>query len=238
MPTISKLAKQTYLISSANQPLDISDNWFEPAFWQNQNAITGQSVGRNTTYFFAHQQQNYVLRHYYRGGLIGKFANDGYFYTGLKRSRVYCEFALLEKMQQLGLPVPTPIAARLIRTLHLYSADIVMTQIPNASDVFHILQKQALDNQVWQTIGKTIAQFHQAGVFHADLNIHNIMLDNQGKVWIIDFDRGRFKTPDKSWQQNNLNRLLVSLKKEKNKQAQFYWQDDNWQALLTGYQII
>lgn len=236
MPIISKLAKQDFLITPNQTTLPLSQDWFDAQYWQQQKAITGQSVGRNTTYFFQFEQTNYVLRHYYRGGLIGKIASDGYFYTGLKRSRVYREFDLLEKMKALNLPVPTPVAARLTRRAHLYSADIIMQQIEQAEDIFHILTKQSLDNSVWQKIGQTIARFHQAGVFHADLNIHNIMLDQQERVWIIDFDRGCFKSPATSWQKNNINRLLVSLKKEKTRQKPFNWQMENWQTLLNAYQ--
>lgn len=236
LPKVSQLSNKQFLITPEKSDLSIHSDWFNPLFWKQQNAISGQSVGRNTTYFFDYQQQSYVLRHYYRGGLIGKIANDGYFYCGLKRSRVYREFALLEQMRQLNLPVPTPVAARLTRRAHLYSADIIMHKITDATDVFHLLKKASLNQSTWQNIGKTIAKFHQAGVFHADLNIHNIMLDTAGKVWIIDFDRGAFKNPAKSWQQNNLNRLLVSLKKETEKQSCFYFTQDNWQALLAGYQ--
>jgi len=235
LPIISKLAKQDFLITPNQNTLPLNQHWFNAQYWQQQNAITGQSIGRNTTYFFQFNQTNYVLRHYYRGGLIGKIANDGYFYTGLKRSRVYREFDLLEQMKALNLPVPTPVAARLTRRMHLYSADIIMQQIEEAEDVFHILKKRSLDNSIWQNIGQTIARFHQAGVFHADLNIHNIMLDLQDTVWVIDFDRGCFKPQNASWQQNNINRLLVSLKKEKARQQQFFWTMENWQSLLTGY---
>lgn len=236
LPKISQFTNKQFLITPEKSDLPIQPDWFNAQYWKQKNAISGQSVGRNTTYFFDYNHQSYVLRHYYRGGLIGKIANDGYFYFGLKRSRVYREFALLEQMKALDLPVPTPIAARLTRCAHLYSADIIMHQIADATDVFHLLKTVPLDNLTWQNIGKTIAQFHQAGVFHADLNIHNIMLDKTSKVWIIDFDRGHFKVPAKAWQQNNLNRLLVSLKKEAEKQTHFYFKQDNWQALLKGYQ--
>ena len=43
---------------------------FTGQYWKTQNAITGQATGRGTTYFFKHNKNEYVLRHYRRGGLI------------------------------------------------------------------------------------------------------------------------------------------------------------------------
>ena len=37
---------------------------FTGQYWKTQNAITGQATGRGTTYFFKHNKNEYVLRHY------------------------------------------------------------------------------------------------------------------------------------------------------------------------------
>ena len=94
---------------------DFSDSLFDVNFLQENELITGSSVGRGTTWFFAHQQKKYVLRHYYRGGLIGKVNSDNFLYTGLNNTRAYQEFMLLDKMVQLGLPVPTPYAGNITK---------------------------------------------------------------------------------------------------------------------------
>ena len=214
----------------------MSSDWFSPSYWQQNDAVTGQSQGRNITYFVKHQDKQLVLRHYYRGGLIGKIAKDGYLYAGLKQSRVYKEFALLEKMLELGLPVPKPIAARLVKKLHLYTADIIMEQIPLAQDLFQILKVRALTKDEWINLGNTIAKFHHNGIYHADLNIHNLMMDNTGKIWLIDFDRGQIKPNKTKWQKSNLERLKRSLEKEKSKYPEFNWQANQWLHLLKGYQ--
>ncbi|EWH11190.1 3-deoxy-D-manno-octulosonic-acid kinase [Catenovulum agarivorans DS-2] len=237
LSTISNLTKHSgYLITPANSELPITDDWFDIQHWYQQDAVIGQSTGRNTTYFFQAQQHKYVLRHYYRGGMIGKIAKDGYFYVGLKKSRVYLEFEMLLQMQALGLPVPTPIAARLSRSLLHYRADIIMRLIDNADDLISILLKRPLTADEWQKIGQTIAKFHQHGVYHADLNIHNIMLDGNGAVWLIDFDRGEFKPQHKKWQHANLKRLLRSFEKEKGKYPHLSWHQHNWHTLRHAYQ--
>jgi 3-deoxy-D-manno-octulosonic acid kinase len=52
-------------------------------------------------------------------------------------------------------------------------------------------------------------------VQHADLNAHNIMLGENGEVWLLDFDRGRLRTPG-SWRGRVLDRLARSLAKISN----------------------
>ena len=61
------------------------------------------------------------------------------------------------------------------------------------------------------------------------------MLDAQGKVWVIDFDKCDIRSPG-PWQQQMLDRLLRSLRKELICNVPFYWQESDWPALLAGYQ--
>jgi 3-deoxy-D-manno-octulosonic acid kinase len=209
--------------------------WFSPNYWREKNAIIGQSHGRGITYFIEHQGQQWVLRHYRRGGLIARLSDDHYLFTGVLRTRVWREFQLLKKMSELGLPVPRPIAGHIYRKGFSYQADILISKIPAATDLFHHLQQQPLLASQWQQIGALIARFHQAGIYHADLNIHNLLLDNQGEFYIIDFDRGEQRTPQQSWQQANLQRLLRSCRKEQQRVTQWHWQEADWQLLMDGY---
>jgi 3-deoxy-D-manno-octulosonic acid kinase len=214
---------------------DFSPAMFNAPFWQQQNAITGSAQGRGTTWFIAYQKQQWVLRHYYRGGLIGKLINDSYWFQSLATTRAAREFDLLAKMQQLALPAPKPIAYQVSRSGLFYSADLISQRIENAKDLVAILSEQKITPDLWQNIGATIKQFHQQGIYHHDLNAHNILIDQQNKVWLIDFDRGEQREVNTHWQQKNITRLLRSFNKENNKLANFYWQNADWQTLLQGY---
>lgn len=206
---------------------------FTGEYWHKQNAITGQAKGRGTTYFFQHNQNEYVLRHYRRGGLIGKILNDQYLYTGIEQSRAWQEFNLLQHMQSLGLACPKPIAARLNRRVCYYQADIISSKISHAQDLYQILLKGSLAADVWQQIGQTIAEFHHQQIYHHDLNIHNIMLDKNQKAWLIDFDKCAVK-PGEEWKNANIARLRRSFEKEK-RLNNIYWNESDWQALSTAY---
>ncbi|MEP4892409.1 MAG: 3-deoxy-D-manno-octulosonic acid kinase [Aliiglaciecola sp.] len=207
---------------------------FSPTFWQQNNSVIGSAAGRGTTHFIQSEQHKLVLRHYRRGGLIGKILNDQYLYLGLPSTRAFQEYLLLEKMKGMGLPAPTPVAYRVVKKGLYYHGDLITLKIPNAQDIHHVLQTRPLSEQEWRDIGNTIALFHQQQIYHHDLNIHNIMLDDAGKVWLIDFDKCAEKDGE-SWKQNNLDRLLRSLNKESNKMANYHFEHKNWSLLIDGY---
>jgi 3-deoxy-D-manno-octulosonic acid kinase len=213
-------------------------------YWQKNNNIVGSAQGRGTTWFVRYQhedknenkhQYQWVLKHYYRGGLIGKFNRDSYFYTGIKQTRAAKEFALLRAMAALGLPIPQPVAYRVIKKGLTYQADILTARIENAQDLVALLSQKALPEKTWQAIGRCIQSFHQQGIYHHDLNAHNVLLDENDKIWLIDFDQGEQRTPAKKWQQANIDRLLRSFHKEQKKIENFHWHTDCWQHLMEGY---
>ncbi|WP_231295819.1 3-deoxy-D-manno-octulosonic acid kinase [Colwellia sp. PAMC 21821] len=210
-------------------------------YWQAKNAIVGSAQGRGTTWFIATENaagilQNWVLRHYYRGGLIGKVVNDHYIYTGIEKTRSAREFDLLKTMRALDLPAPKPIAFRVSKHGLFYRADLLSSRIQNATDLVGILSKQEIDEQLWQKIGQVIKTFHQQGIYHHDLNAHNILIDDKDKVWLIDFDQGEQRNNQIKWPEKNMARLLRSFRKESHKITDFQWREKNWQALLNGYQ--
>jgi 3-deoxy-D-manno-octulosonic acid kinase len=206
---------------------------FTGQYWRILDAITGQAVGRGTTYFFQCNSNEYVLRHYCRGGLIGKIINDQYLYTGLKNSRAWQEFRLLQHMRTLDLTCPTPIAAMIKKSGLYYQADIISTRIPDAYDLHQTLLENRLSVDVWQEIGQTIAKFHNHQIYHHDLNIHNIMLDDKCGVWLIDFDKCKVKLGN-NWKKSNMMRLKRSFEKERRLQN-IHWQLSDWQLLISAY---
>jgi 3-deoxy-D-manno-octulosonic acid kinase len=228
---------------------DFNPEMLSPQYWQVQNAITGTAQGRGTTWFIRYsandskQSQHWVLRHYYRGGLIGKLIKDSYLFNGIENSRAMREFALLKQMQQWQLPAPKPVACRITRHGLLglfYRADLLSSRIENAQDLVAILSKENINDELWRKIGATIKRFHDHGIYHHDLNSHNILIDKEQQVYLIDFDRGELRkknTKKKSilWKESNMSRLQRSFLKESKQLSTFHFTDNNWQTLLSGY---
>lgn len=225
--------------------LAVKSDWFDAAYWEMKNAISGQAKGRFITWFINPFKQNeqknkqaiqWVLRHYYRGGMVAKISKDSFFYSGIKKTRCYLEVSLLQKMLIMKLPVPKPIAARVIKKGLFYKADLLMEKL-DATDLYSILKKRPLTKELWHEIGYVVARFHNKGIYHSDLNAHNIMLDSSNKVWLIDFDRCEQRVVESAWQIKNINRLERSFLKEKLLCSVFHFDTDCWQALKKGYQL-
>ena len=208
---------------------------FEIDYWREHNAIRGKAMGRNVTWFVEDGVGHKVLRHYYRGGMIGRVMEDTFLHVAEAKSRAMAEFTVLLKLYRRGLPVPRPCAARMVRSNLVYRADIMLSRITDAKDLVAVLKERELTQQEWQQVGSTIRRFHDAGLYHADLNSHNILLDKHGKVWLIDFDKCHFRQSG-AWTRENMQRLLRSFYKEEGLNPGFNWQEEDWQTLLVGYQ--
>ena len=217
---------------------ELTQQWFDASYWQQQEKIVGAKKGRATAWFFKHQQLTGVLRHYWRGGLVGKLLSDQYLYFGLKQTRVYKEFTLMMRLRELGLNVPTPIGAKIKTSGFIYRGDIITEAVTGAKSVLDILITRPLSHSELKAIAATLSDFHNHGVYHADLNINNILFDDTGKVFIIDFDRGEIKKPHPSWQTENIKRLARSFAKEQGRNEQMHWRQSDWQSLICDYQAL
>lgn len=230
------------LMLSGNQYalVDISDfpqftyELFSPGYLATKNMLTGKAKGRGTTWFFAHNDKEYVMRTYLRGGLIAKFLSDQFFHLSYHRSRSWQEFKLLQQLQEWELPAPRPVVAMVKRSGLIYRSFLITERIPNAKDLFQRLCEGHVDAEVWRRIGRVIAKFHAHHVHHHDLNIRNIMLDDQDRPWLIDFDKCELRQPGR-WIQENLDRLNRSYVKEFNRHSLKNCRLSDFRFLLEGY---
>ncbi|MCP4412403.1 MAG: 3-deoxy-D-manno-octulosonic acid kinase [Gammaproteobacteria bacterium] len=225
----------TYCLYDKTFIPSFSPELLEPGYWQKQNLITTQALGRGITWFVNHQGNELVLRHYYRGGLMGKFIKDSYWFKSYATTRAVVEYHLLAKLISLNLPVPQPVACRVIKKGLFYTTDLLMGRINNAQDLVKLLSEEQLPVELWRKIGATIHKFHQHGIFHHDLNAHNILINDKEEIFLIDFDKGEQRRSKKAWQNANLARLNRSLLKEQKKLPHFNFQETNFTNLLKGY---
>ncbi|MEP6482944.1 MAG: 3-deoxy-D-manno-octulosonic acid kinase [Rudaea sp.] len=189
--------------------------WFDAAFWRAQQRSRDVRGGRGNVTFVDAPFGACVIRHYRRGGMVANLFGDNYLWTGATRSRAFAEFRLLSKLCELGLDVPPPVAARYERNGFSYRADLITRRIENAPTLADVLVAHRCTDDMAERVGTTLAAFHRAGAFHADLNAHNILVGDD-KIWIIDFDRGRLRVPTERWRRRNLQRLHRSLVKISN----------------------
>lgn len=204
--------------------------WFDRAHWQQ---VGGSAAGRGGVVFIETPVGACALRHYHRGGLVARVSADAYLWTGAARTRAFREFRLLAELQQRGLPVSPPVAACYLRDGFTYRADLLTRRV-DGETLALLLGQDRLDAALAERVGRTIADFHSAGVWHADLNAHNILVGPDAVVTLIDFDRGRLLKPRFAWQQSNLQRLQRSLHKL-GARRQPAFDARFWHPLLAGY---
>jgi 3-deoxy-D-manno-octulosonic acid kinase len=176
--------------------------------------------GRQAAWFVSGEFGKGVLRHYRRGGLIARISADRYVWTGAESTRSFAEFELLRSMHHQGLPVPKPIAAVYWRRGPTYRAAILIERLIGVKPLANML-----DHGNQTAVAAAIFAMHEAGVWHADLNAYNILLDPIGTVWLIDFDKGRRQLLSLERRQANLLRLRRSLRKVGDARGITWWEE-------------
>ena len=93
---------------SATKP---TEEQFEGEYWAARKQVIARAGGRGGVLFIRDDQHppryDWVLRHYRRGGLIGKLIRDRYLWLGAERTRAFAEWRLLHTLRAQGFAVPT-----------------------------------------------------------------------------------------------------------------------------------
>jgi 3-deoxy-D-manno-octulosonic acid kinase len=199
-----------------------------------QGVLEGTAGGRGASCIIRFTDRTWVLRHYRRGGFVGKVLHDQYVGMSREKSRSWSEWKLLNRLHAEGYPVPRPVAAAFVPACGYYRADLVTEFIPESNTLAEILSEDKLSSDTWLQVGACISRFHQRGVYHADLNAHNILVTGTGAVYLLDFDKGKILAPGE-WCDGNLKRLHRSLCKLNGERESFQFSEDDWLCLLDGY---
>jgi len=199
------------LLFDATQLRKADPRWFDPREWGDRATQVGGS-GRGGAWFIEASHGPCVLRQYLRGGLAAKLSRDRYLWRGANRTRSFEEFRLLRELLRRKLPVPQPVAACYLRSRFTYRAWIIIERLAGVRSFSELAATEGSEAP-WEQAGRLVAKFHREGLDHADLNATNLLFDDTGKGWLIDFDRGRMHIPDTRWRMRNLARLQRSLHK-------------------------
>jgi hypothetical protein len=136
------------------------------------------------------------IRKYLRGGLMRHFVRDLYL---LRPPRPVRELMATETARAAGCRVPIVHAVAVEESGPFYRGWIVTSAIEGARayiDVFAAAD-EAARGVLLAAAGSAIRNLHDAGVYHPDLNGHNLLIDADGEVAVIDFDRAVLAAPDR-----------------------------------------
>lgn len=192
-----------------------------------RGALLGRArAGRGNTHFIELDGHALVLRHYRRGGMVSRLSERHYVWTGLARTRAVREFEFLRELESRDLPAPRAYACAVTRHGRFWSGSLVTRRLPGETFAERLLEagNDGLPTDIWQAVGRCIAWFQNAGCCHADLNAHNVMIDDTGdvtadggiRVYLLDFDKATWRRSESDvarWQLANVARLRRSLAK-------------------------
>jgi tRNA A-37 threonylcarbamoyl transferase component Bud32 len=171
------------------------------------DAISGLSgrptrqAGRNTCWEWHpewYDGPGLVVRQYVHGGLLGPLF--GSLFMGEKR--MLREFRAALHAVDNGVPTARPVAVRVEPVLGpLVRAHFVSELIPGARNLLDVCADlraeagtEARRAGAARAVAECIADLHDAGILHGDLNLKNVLLrglPDRPEVFIIDFDRAR-----------------------------------------------
>ncbi|MBI5309099.1 MAG: hypothetical protein HZB37_12425 [Planctomycetes bacterium] len=140
--------------------------------------------------------ERFVIRDYRHGGLLGKLLGGVFCDGNRPLNEVYVNEIALQK----GVPSAEVIAITKKKLYGLfYRANFITREISGAIDVLQFLQETPLEtirrskHAIIHALVKLIHDMHNAGIYHADLHLKNILLkqDDPGafSAYIIDLDK-------------------------------------------------
>lgn len=136
----------------------------------------------------------WAVRHYFRGGAMAMHMVDRYLRLG--HPRPWRELAASEAARSRGVRTPAVVGAAVYLDGACYRADLVTEVVPHARTLATVLFEQD-GSRGWAVAmsraGALIRRLAESGVFHVDLNAHNILLpdDASADAIVVDLDRAR-----------------------------------------------
>ncbi len=224
-----------YILQDENTTEKLEQYHFDATYWQDKPGYRVVKGGRGGSVRIDINGQAAILRQYRRGGLINKISANQYIWLGKHRSRPWREWCLLRDAKEAGLPVAKPLGACIWKTALVYRAAIITAYLENTETLADFLMHSILDQTLWYQLGLLIKKMQTLGFRHTDLNANNLLIDQDSKFFIIDFDKGRRMKRLDNWQWSALYRLQRSLNKI-DKRKSLRYREDDWQALMDGYQ--
>ncbi len=160
-----------------------------------------------------------VLRQYSHGGLLRAITGNLYF----SGARSFRELALTEEIRSCGIPtIPSIGAIHHCIFFPFYQAYFLSLEVPHAIDLIQYFNEMGVHSSreslsskrtTIRSAGLLIRQFHQAGYFHGDLQLKNILVAGD-QLLLIDFDRS-YRKPSLSTEERMKNLLRLNRSAEK-----------------------
>ena len=130
-----------------------------------------------------------AVKHYKRGGLVRHVVRSKYLKWG--DTRGLKEYEILQTVRNLGINAPEPLIW-VYRGKLVYSAWLVTRHIMASKSLTQLsLENEDLAVRAMQSAVDQMMTLVQNKILHVDLHPGNVLVDPEGKVYLLDFDKGR-----------------------------------------------
>ncbi len=193
---------------------------------------TTTMTGRSPLRFI---EPDMVVRTLMHGGMFRHITGKRF----LHPNRTIRELKVSAYLAAHGIRTPEILAVRIIKDGLFYSMDVISRFIPESKDLLIHFEKSHTDNlELIKKSGSLIRQIHDLGVYHTDLHIKNLLLDNAGNLWALDLDKAyQFTLLPEFMKRMNLKRFMRSVKKWQT-QGRIHLPDEWASSFLGGYHTI
>lgn len=128
-----------------------------------------------------------VIKTYFRGGLLGRVVEKTYLGIGPCRGRA--EFEMLSRIRAMGVRAPAPVAFA-SKGRFLQNTWLITRRIENARTLSELaMADEKAAEQIISAVAGQVRKLIQNRILHVDLHPGNILANDCGRVYIIDFDK-------------------------------------------------
>ena len=215
--------------------------------WAAAQPDAGAMTGRGRVYSVRapaggpDRRARWVVRHYFRGGLVARWLTDRYVAGGVPRPIREAEASTAARAR--GIPTPAVVAGAVYPSGIFYRADIVTEQIPSASDLADVLFG---DNPVGfeaeaalSAAGRLVRTLEREGLLHADLNAKNIVIHGEAEgpsAFLVDLDQCCARGIGVPAPALPMRRRLVRSLRKFERRMERYLHHGAWAALHRGFE--
>ncbi|MCF6151527.1 putative KDO kinase (2-keto-3-deoxy-D-manno-octulosonic acid) [Candidatus Kuenenia stuttgartiensis] len=164
-----------------------------------------------------------IVRNYKHGGMLGRLLGNVFFFGDRPLNEIYVH----EVARKNGITSAEAIAVTKKKRWGIfYSANFISKEIAGAVDLIDFLNEQpAVDvhskKSVIFTLAKLIRKMHDAGIYHADLHLKNMLLKKISggtfEAYIIDLDKSTV------WRQLTIGKRMKNLLRLDRSLEKYYW---------------
>jgi len=152
-----------------------------------------------------------AIKYYTRGGIIRYFIKERYIRCGPTRSQK--EFELLQTVRSLGISAPEPIAYA-HQGHPFYRAWLVTRVVERHQTLAQLgLADESGTRQLMAAVGAQVLKLIDHGILHVDLHPGNILVNPEGRVFLIDFDKARLYKNNRGLKEKYLRRWRRAIHK-------------------------